>query len=148
MWCGRRRRTTTSILLVLDTHVWVWLVIGDPTLSSDALRAIERAASDGAVLVPAIAVWEVTMLEARRRLILNQPIAQWINEALAAPGLNLAPLSPDVAVESMRLPTPFHNDPADRMIVATARVADATLVTRDRKILDYGDSGHLTVLPA
>lgn len=148
MWFGRPPPATTKSLLVLDTHVWVWLVMGNAALSSEARAAIEQAAADGALLVPAIAVWEVAMLELRGRLVLSKPIAQWIDEALAAPGLNLAPFSPDVAVESMRLPTPFHNDPADRMIVATARVADATLVTRDRKILDYGDSGHLAVLQA
>lgn len=135
-------------MLVLDTHVWVWLVAGDTTLSPEARRAIEQAAADGAVLVPAIAVWEVAMLEARGRLVLGQPVLQWVEQALSAPGLDLAPFSPDVAVESVQLPAPFHDDPADRMIVATARVAGATLVTRDRQILDYGARGHIGVLRA
>ncbi len=135
-------------MLVLDTHVWVWLVAGDATLSPEARFAIEQAAADGAVLVPAIAVWEVAMLEARGRLVLGKPVLQWVEEALSAPGLDLAPFSPDVAVESLQLPAPFHDDPADRMIVATARIAGASLVTRDRQILDYGARGHIGVVAA
>lgn len=142
------RRKKTSPLLILDTHVWVWLVAGDAALSSAARDAIERNAVDGAVLVPAIAVWEVAMLDARGRLVLGKPVLQWVEDALSAPGLGLAPFSPDVAVESVRLPPPFHDDPADRMIVATARIAGATLVTRDRTILDYGARGHVAVLRA
>jgi PIN domain nuclease of toxin-antitoxin system len=135
-------------LLILDTHVWVWLVAGDVTLAPEARDAIEQAAADGAVLVPAIAVWEVAMLESRGCLVLGKPVLQWVEDALLAPGLDLAPFSPDVAVESVRLPSPFHADSADRMIVATARIAGATLVTRDRQILDYGAHGHVAVLPA
>jgi PIN domain nuclease of toxin-antitoxin system len=88
------------------------------------------------------------MLEARGRLVLGKPVAQWVEQALSAPGLDLAPFSPDVAIESVQLPAPFHDDPADRMIVATARIAGATLVTRDCKILDYGARGNVTVLVA
>ena len=88
------------------------------------------------------------MLESRGRLVLGKPVLQWVEDALSAPGLDLAPFSPDVAVESVRLPSPFHADSADRMIVATARIAGATLVTRDRQILDYGAHGHVAVLPA
>ncbi len=132
-------------MLVLDTHVWIWLVIGDATLSADAREAIERAARTGSVLVPAISVWEVAMLESRGRIVLAAPLVQWVRAALAAPGLGLAPLEPEIAVESCRLPPPFHDDPADRMIVATARVAGATLLTRDRRILDYGGRGHVAV---
>ena len=115
-------------MLILDTHVWVWLVAGDVTLAPEARDAIEQAAADGAVLVPAIAVWEVAMLESRGRLVLGKPVLQWVEDALSAPGLDLAPFSPDVAVESVRLPSPLHADSADRMIVATARIAGATLV--------------------
>ncbi|MCH7930055.1 MAG: type II toxin-antitoxin system VapC family toxin [Proteobacteria bacterium] len=135
-------------MIVLDTHAWIWVVAGDRTLSGEARSAIEEAAAAGAVLVPAIAVWELAMLEARGRITLAKPCPEWVDDALAAPGFALAPLSPDVAVESVRLPQPFHDDPADRLIVATARVAGAALVTRDRRILDYGARGHLRVIRA
>lgn len=135
-------------MIVLDTHAWIWVVAGDRTLSGEARSAIETAAAAGAVLVPAIVVWELAMLEARGRITLAKPCPEWVDDALAAPGFALAPLSPDVAVESVRLPQPFHDDPADRLIVATARVAGAALVTRDRRILDYGARGHLRVIRA
>ncbi len=135
-------------MIVLDTHAWIWVVAGDRTLSGEARAAIEKAAAAGAVLVPAIAVWELAMLEARGRITLAIPCPEWVGDALAAPGFALAPISPDVAVESVRLPPPFHDDPADRLIVATARVAGAALVTRDPRILDYGARGHLRVIRA
>ncbi len=135
-------------MLVLDTHVWIWLVAGDAALARRAREAIENAAVEGAVVVPAISVWEVAMLEAHGRIVLAKPCAQWVNEALAAPGLALGALAPEIAVESCNLPAPFHDDPADRMIVATARVAGATLLTRDKRILDYGARGHVAVMRA
>ncbi|MCH8095648.1 MAG: type II toxin-antitoxin system VapC family toxin [Proteobacteria bacterium] len=134
--------------LLLDTYVWIWLVNGDPELGADALAAIERAAAAGSVLVAAISVWEVAMIEAKGRIVLAKPCAQWVKEALSAPGLALAPLTPEIAVESCQLPGTFHNDLADRLIVATARVGDATLVTRDERILAYGAAGHASVLAA
>lgn len=135
-------------MVVLDTHVWIWLVGGDRTLSAEARAAIEEAAAAGQVLVPAISVWEVALLEARGRIVLAKPCARWVSDALAAPGLALAPLTPEVTIESVRLPEPFHDDPADRMIVATARLADAALVTRDARLLDYGARGHVASVRA
>ncbi len=134
--------------LLLDTHVWLWLVNGDPVLGADALAAIERAAAAGSVLISAISVWEVAMIEAKGRVVLAKPCGQWVSEALSAPGLSLAPLTPEIAVESCQLPGAFHEDPADRLIVATARIADATLVTKDERIFAYGAAGHVSVLAA
>lgn len=134
--------------LLLDTHVWIWLVNGDPALAGEALAAIERAAAAGSVLVSAISVWEVAMLEAKGRIVLAKACVQWVKEALLAPGLALAPLTPEIAVESCQLPGALHDDPADRIIVATARVADATLVTKDERIFAYGAAGHVPVLAA
>ena len=88
------------------------------------------------------------MIEAKGRIFLAKPCAQWVREALSAPGLALALLTPEVAVESCQLPGKFHDDLADRLIVATARVGDATLGTRDERILAYGAAGHASVLAA
>ncbi len=88
------------------------------------------------------------MIEAQGRIVLAKPCAQWVREALSAPGLSLTPLTPEIAVESCQLPGSFHDDPVDRMIVATARVADATLVTKDERIFAYGAAGHVSVLAA
>jgi PIN domain nuclease of toxin-antitoxin system len=134
--------------LILDTHAWIWFLAGDARLRPPAREAIASAGDAGRALVPAIAVWEVSMLEAKGRLVLGSTCAQWVEAAFAHPGLELAPLTPAVAVASNQLPGGFHGDPANRMIVATARVLDATLVTRDRAMLAYGRRGQVRILRA
>lgn len=109
---------------------------------------IESAASRGAVLIPAISIWEVAMLVGKGRLALSMPIGEWCRQALALPGFSLAHLTPDVAIESCQLPGGLHHDPADRMIAATARVLGATVVTRDEKLLAYGTAGHIVTVAA
>jgi PIN domain nuclease of toxin-antitoxin system len=71
------------------------------------------------------------------RLKLDRPVETWIEEALAQPGLDLVPLSPRIVVESTQLPEPFHRDPVDQLLVATARVLDCQLMTEDSKIVSY-----------
>ena len=132
--------------LVLDTHIWVWLMLGDDSLTGSLRQDIEQSANSGDLLVPAISVWEVAMLENKGRLIFKTSASQWVKQALISPGLRLAPLTPEIAVESCHLPGAFHGDPADRMIVATARLEEAILVTRDKKILNYAKQGHVNTL--
>lgn len=135
--------------LLLDTHVWIWLMEGEPALKRTAtLAAIEQAALDARLLVSAISVWEVAMLEAKGRIALSLDVLQWVENALAAPGIRLQPLLPAIAVQSSRLPGEFHGDPADRLLVATARHLNAVLVTRDEKILAYSAAGFVKTLPA
>lgn len=88
------------------------------------------------------------MLEARRRLRLRVSLDEWVSQALLAPGVRLADLTPEIAIESTRLPGQLHNDPADRILIATARRVGARLVTRDTRILEYGGHGHVSVLDA
>ena len=134
--------------LVLDTHVWVWLMEGRADLHQSVREAIGRSARDGKVLVAAISIWEIAMLERKGRLMLSLPPLQWSRKALTAPGVALCPLTPEIAVEACRLPGELHKDPVDRMIVATARIEDAHVVTRDHAIIDYGEDGHVNVVPA
>lgn len=133
-------------LLLLDTHVWIWLEIGHPSLSKKHIEQIDRFAKEGVVLLPAISVWEVAMLEAKGRITLTKPCKQWVTEALNVPGITLAPLTPEIALESCKLPGEFHNDPADQMIVATARIYGARLITYDRHILAYAEKGYVRIL--
>lgn len=133
--------------LVLDTHAWIWLIMGAP-MSPRAMLAIQAAAVHEAIWVPAIAVWELGMLVAKGRLTLDRSVETWVASALQAPGLQLAGLDPAVALASTMLPGDFHGDPADRMMVATTRIRGGTLVTRDDKILSYGRAGHLRVIKA
>ena len=142
------KRTSDRDLLLLDTHVWLWLVAGSSDLSAEARNAIKRATAAGALRIAAISLWEIASLAAHGRIVLGKSIRLWLDEALAEPGPAIDPLSPEIAIESYALPEAFHRDPADRLIVATARVANATLMTRDRRILDYAARGHLTAIAA
>jgi PIN domain nuclease of toxin-antitoxin system len=132
-------------VLLLDTHVWYWLIDGSPRLPGGTQRTIDRAAARGELLVSVMSTWEIAMLEAKARVTFDIPCLDWIRRALAPP-LRLAPITPEVAVESTRLPEPFHRDPVDRLLTATARVDGLTLMTRDRRILDYAAKGHVRAL--
>lgn len=132
--------------IVLDTHAWVWLMSGVSLLSSAARDAIDDAARVGAIRITAISAWEVAMLERRNRLTLSRPVLEWIHSALAAPGVSLAPLTPEIAVDSCNLPGEPPRDPADRLIIATARARGAHIVTRDAAIIAYAQEGHVRAL--
>lgn len=134
--------------VLLDTHVLVWLVAGDTRLRLAARRRIEAAAQQQQLWVSAITPWEIGMLVAKGRLVLDRDPMDWVQAALALPGIRLAAIEPVVAVASTRLPGQLHGDPADRLIVATARRLGATLVTADTALLAYGQLGHVGVLPA
>ena len=134
--------------VLLDTHVWVWLMLGDNRLGNTTLRMLAKAVPDGRLRVSVISVWEVAMLEAKGRLTLAADCESWVREALAAPGIRLAELTPHIAISSTRLPGTFHGDPADRMLVATARESGATLVTADESVLQYGSEGYVHVVRA
>jgi PIN domain nuclease of toxin-antitoxin system len=141
-------QTSEPHSLLLDTHVWIWFMLADGELAISRRRAINRAAASGQLRIAAISVWEAALLASRGRIVLRRPLAQWIGEAISAPGLAIEPLLPQIAVEACSLPETFHRDPADRLIVATARVANAALMTRDQRILDYAARGHLTAIAA
>jgi PIN domain nuclease of toxin-antitoxin system len=142
------RRTFEPGSLLLDTHVWIWFMLANAELAANRRDLINRAAATGRLGIAAISLWETALLASRGRVVLGQPLGQWITAAVSAPGLSIEPLLPQVAVEASALPDAFHRDPADRLIVATARVANATLMTRDRRILDYAARGHLTAIAA
>ncbi|MFH1039197.1 MAG: type II toxin-antitoxin system VapC family toxin [PVC group bacterium] len=134
--------------VLLDTHVWVWLMLGDSRLGKRNRRLLEQAVPDGRLLVSVISVWEVAMLETGGRLVLAGDCQSWIREALAAPGIRLAELTPRIAISSTRLPGVFPGDPADRLLIATARESGASLLTADQAILQYGRAGHVNALCA
>jgi PIN domain nuclease of toxin-antitoxin system len=135
--------------LLYDTHAWIWSAAGDEEqLGSGARAAIQAAAHAGLLRVAAISVWELAMLHAKGGLQLSLDLTQWVHQALGATGTRLVPLEPAISIESTRLPGAFHGDPADRLLVATARVLPACLLTRDRGILEYARHGHVEVLDA
>jgi PIN domain nuclease of toxin-antitoxin system len=125
-----------SEVIVLDTHIWVWWVHDDPSLP-EAYRDYLQSEEGNGFGVSAISCWEVAKLVENRRLVLPIAISEWMDQALAYPGVRLLDLTPEVAIESTRLPGEFHRDPADQIIVATSRVHDCPVITLDAKILAY-----------
>lgn len=134
-------------MIVLDTHALVWWVSGDAQLSEGARATIdeELARDDGLVLVSAISVWEIALLVQKERLVLSMSVDDWVANASAIEGLQIVPVDAHLAIESTRLPGRFHQDPADRLIVALAMHEGAPLVTADSKILSYG---HIRTIQA
>lgn len=123
-------------MIVLDTHTWIWWVHGDRKLTREYYEYIQEQESQG-LGISAISCWEVAKLVEYSRLILPRSVNEWLDEALAYPGIRLLELTPRICVESTQLPGEFHRDPADQIIVATARVHNCPIVTLDRKIREY-----------
>lgn len=132
--------------LLLDTHAAVWITEGMPlgSAATEAINAVYRAGST--IFISAISAWEVGLLVARNRIGLSSKPDRWFRKVLAIPGVKLAELTPDVLIESSFLPGNPPRDPADRIIIATARDIGATLVTRDGLLLKYGESGQISTI--
>ena len=122
--------------ILLDTHVWWWWVTGEPGLSAAQKRLLAKVAPGDPAGLSDISLWEIATLVSLGRLSISLPLRDWLEAAAAPPIVQRHPISPAVASEVAALPDTFHRDPADRIIVATARVHDATLLTRDRRIID------------
>lgn len=119
---------------MLDTHIWIWWLTPESPLSSAERYALDAAAERRATFVSAISLWEAQVLHAKRRLILPAPFADWIVRAADERIVSVLPMDLAVILELDRLPETFHGDPADRMIVATARSHNLALATHDRAI--------------
>ncbi|MFA1685898.1 type II toxin-antitoxin system VapC family toxin [Achromobacter dolens] len=124
-------------MIVLDTHALAWWAAGDSQLSRAAREAIEAEAQDGEILVSAISAWEVAMLAKVGRLALTMDAAAWLDTVAEVPAIRFVPVDVRISVQSVDLPGEFHKDPADRIIVATARHHSVPLVSADLKIRDY-----------
>ena len=124
-------------MIVLDTHTLVWWVTGDPTLSKKAKNAIEQAQDGGTIIVSSISAWEIALLVERERLLLSMDVRSWLAIVAEIESVQFLPVDIDIALNSVDLPGEFHKDPADRMIVATARKLAMPLVTKDEKMRAY-----------
>ena len=122
---------------LVDTHAWIWWVVADKRLSRQARAAIERATRRGDLGLSAISIWEVAKKVEKGQLRMDRPLDEWLDGALAADGLEVLELTRAVLVDSCRLPGSFHGDPADQIIVATARQRGASVVTGDSRIREY-----------
>lgn len=124
-------------MIVLDTHILVWWVSNPENLSERAKTLIEKESKLGNILVSSISIWEIYMLVKKKRLKLSMDVDAWIGKIESLPFLQFIPVDNAIAAKSVMLPEPLHKDPADRIIIATARVHGANLVTSDRRILSY-----------
>jgi len=127
----------------MDTHIWLWFARHDKRLKMPGQKAIDQAITQGQLRISIMTLWEVSQLEAAGHIHLGTTIDAWTEKALALPGLQCLPLQPTLIFDAHRLPGNFHRDPADRLLVASARHHDLTLITEDRKILDYAQQGYV-----
>jgi PIN domain nuclease of toxin-antitoxin system len=132
--------------LLWDTCAAIWIYEG-AKLAKDAIDAMAAAHREGVPsYISPITAWEVGMLTVRGRLQLLIRPERWFSNLFEAPGVQLADLSPNILIASSHLPGKPPNDPTDRIFVATARELGATLITRDRALIRYGEQGHVAVV--
>jgi len=131
--------------LLLDTHVWVWSMLGNNILTKAFQLSFEAALKSQGILISPMSIWEIGMLVEKKRIIIEMDVLDWVEQALDTPGIELCPICPRIAIQSTRLEAELHGDPVDRLLIATASEKNAVLVTCDRKILQYGSGKLITV---
>jgi PIN domain nuclease of toxin-antitoxin system len=124
-------------LIVLDTHVWIWWLSDADKIPSKSRKLLAESAKETAIYISSISAWEIMLLEAKHRLEFSMDAQDWIAKAEALPFFRFVAVDNAIAMRSVRLPLPFTKDPADRIIVATAIVLGAVLVTADARMRKY-----------
>jgi len=124
-------------MIVLDTHAWIWWVSSPEFLSETAKQIIDEAVTERNIFISSISAWEVAILVSRGRLKLTMSPIDWVAASEALPFFDFVPITNSIALKSVQLPGVLHNDPADRIIIATAISMGAVLVTKDEKIRNY-----------
>jgi PIN domain nuclease of toxin-antitoxin system len=119
---------------VIDTHIWIWWMIGDPGLSAAERDALDSLPSNNRPILCDISLWEFATLVDLGRVTIDGSVEDWLRIAASPATVRLHTISPGIAAEMNRLPASFHRDPADRLIVATSRFLRIPLATQDRKI--------------
>ena len=135
---------TMNTRFIFDTCFMLFMSQPGAMISAAAQDALEL--EDGVFHVSAISAWEIGMLVAKGRLNLTRPPIDWFDSFLIDREARVLEVTPSILVAASFLPAPMHNDPADRILVATAREHDLTIITRDRAVLAYGAAGHVKVL--
>jgi PIN domain nuclease of toxin-antitoxin system len=136
--------------LLLDTHAAIWLVGGQ--LSEEVVGSVVSAGLADGVFVSPVSAWEVGLLarprpDGKPAVEFKPDPVTWFATLLSQPAIRESPLTAKIAIDSSFLPQPFHADPADRLLVATARNMNVPLLTRDQRILDYSKAGHVQAIP-
>lgn len=124
-------------MILMDTHVLLWWIHDPRCLSPEVMRKIKHAEKEKSLAISAITIWEIALLIKKGRLTLAMDLQSWIDELESLSSLQILIIDHWILFKSALLPEPFHPDPADRIIVATAMTHQATLLTKDSKILSY-----------
>lgn len=124
-------------MIVIDTHIWVWWVSNPREISDRARQEINRAMAKEEICISAISSWEVSLLVRKGRLELTMEVDDWVARSESLPFIQFVPVDNRIALRSQRLPGDIHEDPADRIIIATALTLGVPLVSKDTRIRDY-----------
>ena len=122
--------------VLLDTHILLYWFGKDSRLSKRQTRTLQQASPNQPLFISDITLWEIANLHSLHRISLNLPLRDWLEAATALPLVQRIGLSPAIAAAVAGLPSTFHRDPADRIIVATAQIFHAKLMTHDSRIID------------
>lgn len=135
-------------MYLLDTHVFVWSVLEPRRLSTQTRTLLEQGIADKALHLSDISLLEISDLIADRRLVINTPLQQWLNQAITSLNLQIISLSSEIVAESHQLRQSFEGNATDRMIIATARCMNATLITADPSIVTWAEPGLVRIVKA
>ena len=135
-------------MILIDTQALVWLIEANARLGSEAKMVVEQERADEGVMIAPISAWEAAMLVDKGKIALSRPVAAWFEAVLTESGFDLAELTVAIGADAGSLPGSIHGDPADRLIIATARALGCPLLTSDRAILAYAAAGHVQAIDA
>ena len=141
---GRARLHQAVILL--DTHIVVWLLLDAVELGKQARLSIQESIEAETAAISSISFWELGILIEKRQLSLTMPLASFAEQI--SEDIQIIPVDQQIAVESGSLPAGIHGDPGDRIIAAAARILGCPLLTADKKLLAYAAAGHLQAIDA
>lgn len=133
-------------LIMLDTHVLLWVLMDSKEIKDSVKKQIKLAQKNNKLIISSISLWEIAMLYSKKRLDVYEPIEQYLKSISQIDGMQISDISSQIAATSVSLGDDFHGDPADRIISATAKINNATLYTRDKKILAWAKMGGVKFL--
>ena len=122
-------------MILLDTHVWIWWLLGTGQLSTIQRNKLDELAQNKQLALSWVSIWEAEMLERKSKISLNIPFDEWISKASSSEFMNVIGVDTKLVLAQRELPESFHADPADRLIVTTAKLLSVPLATFDSKII-------------
>jgi len=132
--------------VLLDTCAMIWMAQDEPVAPEARKELVRVRKAAGTIAVSAMSAWEIGMLISRGRLPTTKTALNWFGDFVTNGRVSVEAATPEILIASSYLPIPIHNDPTDRILIATAREHDLTIITRDRAILAYGAAGHVRTL--